>query len=59
MCCLSMKFTASILRWKRLLYPAMEDGELDLIIGEDPRRVRVRIELPPFTLVGATTRLGF
>jgi len=43
---------------EEVLYPAMEDGELDLIIGEGPAARSVRIELSPFTLVGATTRLG-
>ena len=41
-----------------VLYPAMEDFELDLMIGEGPAARTVRIELQPFTLVGATTRLG-
>ena len=36
----------------------MEDGKLDLIIGEGPSARSVQIELPPFTLVGATTRSG-
>jgi Holliday junction DNA helicase RuvB len=40
------------------LYPAMEDYCLDLIIGEGPAARTVRIDLPPFTLVGATTRAG-
>ncbi len=40
------------------LYPAMEDFQLDLIIGEGPAARSVRIDLPPFTLVGATTRSG-
>ncbi len=40
------------------LYPALEDYELDLIIGEGPAARAVRIALQPFTLVGATTRLG-
>jgi Holliday junction DNA helicase RuvB len=40
------------------LYPAMEDFRLDLIIGEGPAARTVRINLPPFTLVGATTRAG-
>lgn len=40
------------------LYPAMEDYRLDLIIGEGPAARTVRINLPPFTLVGATTRAG-
>ena len=39
-------------------YPAMEDFELDLVIGEGPAARTVRIELQPFTLVGATTRMG-
>ena len=43
---------------EEILYPAMEDHELDLIVGEGPAARSVRIELPPFTLVGATTRLG-
>ena len=43
---------------EEVLYPAMEDGELDLMIGEGPAARSVRIELQPFTLVGATTRLG-
>jgi Holliday junction resolvasome, helicase subunit len=41
-----------------VLYPALEDFELDLVIGEGPAARTVRIELQPFTLVGATTRLG-
>ncbi len=43
---------------EEVLYPAMEDGELDLMIGEGPAARSVRIELQPFTLIGATTRLG-
>ena len=43
---------------EEILYPAMEDFQLDLIIGEGPAARSVRIDLPPFTLVGATTRLG-
>ncbi len=43
---------------EEILYPAMEDFELDLIIGEGPAARSVRIELPRFTLVGATTRTG-
>jgi Holliday junction DNA helicase RuvB len=41
---------------EEILYPAMEDFQLDLIIGEGPGARTVRIDLPPFTLVGATTR---
>ncbi len=43
---------------EEILYPAMEDFQLDLIIGEGPAARSVRIDLPKFTLVGATTRLG-
>ena len=43
---------------EEVLYPAMEDFVLDLIIGEGPAARSVRIDLPPFTLVGATTRSG-
>lgn len=43
---------------EEILYPAMEDHQLDLIIGEGPSARSVRIDLPPFTLVGATTRSG-
>src|SRR5215470_16372877 len=43
---------------EEILYPAMEDFELDLIIGEGPSARSVKISLSPFTLVGATTRAG-
>lgn len=43
---------------EEVLYPAMEDFKLDLIIGEGPAARSVRIDLPQFTLVGATTRYG-
>jgi Holliday junction DNA helicase RuvB len=43
---------------EEILYPAMEDFQLDLVIGEGPGARSVRIDLQPFTLVGATTRLG-
>ncbi|WP_308915462.1 Holliday junction branch migration DNA helicase RuvB [Jannaschia sp. LMIT008] len=43
---------------EEVLYPALEDYALDLVIGEGPAARTVRIELQPFTLVGATTRLG-
>ena len=43
---------------EEVLYPAMEDFQLDLIIGSGPAARSVRIDLPPFTLVGATTRAG-
>ena len=43
---------------EEVLYSAMEDFQLDLIIGEGPAARSVRIDLPPFTLVGATTRAG-
>jgi Holliday junction DNA helicase RuvB len=43
---------------EEILYPALEDFQLDLMIGEGPAARSVRIDLPPFTLVGATTRTG-
>jgi Holliday junction DNA helicase RuvB len=43
---------------EEVLYPAMEDFALDIIIGKGPSARSVRIDLPPFTLVGATTRAG-
>jgi Holliday junction DNA helicase RuvB len=43
---------------EEVLYPAMEDRALDLMIGEGPSARSVRIDLPPFTLIGATTRMG-
>ncbi|MDQ3557890.1 MAG: Holliday junction branch migration DNA helicase RuvB, partial [Pseudomonadota bacterium] len=43
---------------EEILYPAMEDHQLDLIIGEGPAARSVRIDLSQFTLIGATTRLG-
>ncbi len=43
---------------EEILYPALEDCQLDLMIGEGPAARSVRIDLPPFTLVGATTRAG-
>src|SRR5256714_1264994 len=43
---------------EEILYPAMEDFQLDLIIGEGPAARSVKIDLAPFTLIGATTRAG-
>lgn len=43
---------------EEILYPAMEDRELDIIIGKGPSARSIRIELPNFTLIGATTRAG-
>ena len=43
---------------EEILYPAMEDFALDIMIGEGPSARSIRIDLPPFTLVGATTRAG-
>ena len=43
---------------EEILYPAMEDFKLDIIVGSDSTSRNIRIDLPPFTLVGATTRLG-
>ncbi|MDX1341544.1 MAG: Holliday junction branch migration DNA helicase RuvB [Reinekea sp.] len=43
---------------EEVLYPAMEDYQLDIMIGEGPAARSIKLELPPFTLVGATTRAG-
>src|SRR5271170_3671188 len=43
---------------EEVLYPAMEDFQLDLMIGEGPGARSIKLDLPPFTLVGATTRAG-
>lgn len=43
---------------EEILYPAMEDFQLDIMIGEGPSARSIKLELPPFTLVGATTRAG-
>lgn len=43
---------------EEVLYPALEDFSLDIIIGKGPSARSIRLELPPFTLVGATTRIG-
>ncbi len=43
---------------EEILYPAMEDYKLDILIGEGPAARSIKLELPPFTLVGATTRAG-
>ena len=43
---------------EEILYPAMEDYQLDIMIGEGPGARSIKLELPPFTLVGATTRAG-
>ncbi len=43
---------------EEVLYPAMEDAKLDLMVGKGPQAKSIRIELPRFTLVGATTRIG-
>ncbi|MBN2646874.1 MAG: Holliday junction branch migration DNA helicase RuvB [Thiotrichales bacterium] len=43
---------------EEVLYPAMEDFQIDIVIGEGPAAQSVKIDLPPFTLVGATTRAG-
>lgn len=43
---------------EEILYPAMEDYQLDILIGEGPAARSIKIDLPPFTLVGATTRAG-
>ena len=43
---------------EEILYPALEDFQIDIMIGEGPAARSVKIDLPPFTLVGATTRAG-
>jgi Holliday junction DNA helicase RuvB len=43
---------------EEILYPALEDYQLDIVIGEGPAARSIKLELPPFTLVGATTRAG-
>ena len=43
---------------EEILYPALEDFQLDIMIGEGPAARSIKIELPPFTLIGATTRAG-
>jgi len=43
---------------EEILYPAMEDGQLDILIGEGPGARSIKLELPAFTLIGATTRAG-
>ncbi len=43
---------------EEILYPAMEDSQLDIIIGQGPSARSIKLDLPPFTLVGATTRAG-
>lgn len=44
---------------EEILYPAMEDRSLDIVIGKGPSAKTLKIDLPPFTVVGATTRVGF
>jgi len=55
-------FVDEIHRWspvvEEILYPAMEDFQLDIMIGEGPGARSIKIDLPPFTLIGATTRAG-
>lgn len=43
---------------EEILYPAMEDRQLDIMIGEGPAARSIKLDLPPFTLIGATTRAG-
>ena len=43
---------------EEVLYPALEDFQLDIMIGEGPAARSIKLDLPPFTLVGATTRAG-
>jgi holliday junction DNA helicase RuvB len=46
------------LKLEEILYPAMEDYQLDIMIGEGPAARSIKLDLPPFTLVAATTRAG-
>src|SRR3990167_9137420 len=43
---------------EEILYPAMEDYQIDIMIGEGPSARSIKLDLPPFTLIGATTRAG-
>ena len=43
---------------EEVLYPAMEDFKIDIVIGEGPSAQSIRLDVPPFTLIGATTRTG-
>jgi Holliday junction DNA helicase RuvB len=43
---------------EEIMYPAMEDGQLDIVVGKGPAARSIKIDLPAFTLVGATTRVG-
>src|SRR5699024_3274894 len=43
---------------EEIIYPALEDFQIDILIGEGPAARSVKLDLPPFTLVGATTRAG-
>ena len=43
---------------EEILYPALEDFQIDIMIGEGPAARSIKLDLPPFTLVGATTRAG-
>ncbi len=58
MCCSSTKFTALGKAVEEVLYPAMEDFALDIIIGKGPSARSIRLKLPHFTVIGATTRLA-
>src|SRR4029079_13461740 len=43
---------------EEILYPALEDCQIDIMIGEGPAARSIKLDLPPFTLIGATTRAG-
>ena len=43
---------------EEILYPALEDYQIDIMIGEGPAARSIKLDLPPFTLIGATTRAG-
>ena len=57
-CSSSTRSTASTGSIEEVLYPAMEDFQIDVVLGQGPSARTLRLDLPPFTLVGATTRTG-
>ena len=57
-CCSSTRSTACRAPVEEVLYPAMEDFQLDIVLGKGPAARSIRLDLPRFTLVGATTRTG-
>ena len=58
MCCLWTRSTRLNRQVEEVLYPAMEDFAIDIMLGKDSTARSIRLDLPHFTLVGATTRAG-